>query len=199
MNRIWKTAALAAVSSAALVAGSAAAAPVLWGGNGHYYEYFGSSVSWTDALTLAGAASFVDGASTYNGYLATITSDGENAFIAANIVNDGWIGGSDQDDEGFWRWMAGPEIGQLFYQAGVGTVTYAHWNGGEPNNLGNEDYLQLQGGNWNDLPNGSSHGYIVEYQAVSNGVPEPATWALMILGFGSAGMALRSQRRLSAA
>jgi len=31
------------------------------------------------------------------------------------------------------------------------------------------------------------------------GVPEPATWALMIMGFGSAGALLRRQRRLAAA
>ncbi|PZQ54501.1 MAG: hypothetical protein DI570_22925 [Phenylobacterium zucineum] len=33
---------------------------------------------------------------------------------------------------------------------------------------------------------------------ITAGVPEPATWALMILGFGSAGVALRSRRRLFA-
>jgi hypothetical protein len=31
------------------------------------------------------------------------------------------------------------------------------------------------------------------------GIPEPGTWALMILGFGATGAALRSRRRLSAA
>jgi hypothetical protein len=30
-------------------------------------------------------------------------------------------------------------------------------------------------------------------------VPEPATWALMILGFGSVGTALRRRKALSAA
>lgn len=31
------------------------------------------------------------------------------------------------------------------------------------------------------------------------GIPEPSTWAVMILGFGAAGAALRSRRRLAAA
>ncbi|WP_293903549.1 PEPxxWA-CTERM sorting domain-containing protein [Phenylobacterium sp.] len=31
--------------------------------------------------------------------------------------------------------------------------------------------------------------------SISGGVPEPATWALMIAGFGGAGVALRRQRR----
>ncbi|WP_296596527.1 PEPxxWA-CTERM sorting domain-containing protein [Phenylobacterium sp.] len=37
------------------------------------------------------------------------------------------------------------------------------------------------------------------YIVAGNAVPEPSTWALMILGFGSAGAALRSRRKLIAA
>jgi hypothetical protein len=33
---------------------------------------------------------------------------------------------------------------------------------------------------------------------VNTGVPEPATWALMLLGFGGIGMAMRRSRRTSA-
>ena len=36
---------------------------------------------------------------------------------------------------------------------------------------------------------------ISEVAGISAGVPEPASWALMILGFGGAGAALRAQRR----
>jgi hypothetical protein len=192
MFRTLSTPALAAAACLAFAA-PAVAAPVLWGGNGHYYEYVGSGASWTDAQAAAIGASFVLGSTTYSGYLATVTSDAENAFLGG-LSSDGWIGASDQQDEGLWRWVGGPEAGQIFYQDGLGTLTYAHWNGGEPNNLGNEDYAQYQSGNWNDLPNGSARGYFVEYQADS-AVPEPGTWALMILGFGAAGAALRSRRR----
>jgi hypothetical protein len=34
-----------------------------------------------------------------------------------------------------------------------------------------------------------------EFDKLAGGVPEPASWALMILGFGGAGAALRGQRR----
>ena len=50
----------------------------------------------------------------------------------------------------------------------------------------------------------SSNSFEVDNLAVANvvnqngGVPEPASWALMILGFGGAGAALRGQRRRTA-
>ena len=37
-----------------------------------------------------------------------------------------------------------------------------------------------------------------EFDKLAGGVPEPASWALMILGFGGAGAALRGQRRRQA-
>jgi len=40
--------------------------------------------------------------------------------------------------------------------------------------------------------NKSSQGFVI-------GVPEPATWAMMIVGFGAVGMVLRSRRRLALA
>ncbi|MBL8554334.1 MAG: PEP-CTERM sorting domain-containing protein [Phenylobacterium sp.] len=43
------------------------------------------------------------------------------------------------------------------------------------------------------------HGFTVGIGGVSTGVPEPATWGLMILGFGAAGAMLRSRRRAVAA
>jgi hypothetical protein len=38
--------------------------------------------------------------------------------------------------------------------------------------------------------NGFSNGLII-----GNGVPEPATWAMMLLGFGTVGFTLRRRRR----
>ncbi len=39
---------------------------------------------------------------------------------------------------------------------------------------------------------GKSQGFVI-------GVPEPATWAMMIIGFGAVGMVMRSRRRLALA
>jgi len=52
-------------------------------------------------------------------------------------------------------------------------------------------------------PDGScqafSHDYIGSFTATALGVPEPATWTLMILGFGAAGAQLRVRRRAASA
>jgi hypothetical protein len=47
-----------------------------------------------------------------------------------------------------------------------GRYPYSHWNGGEPNNSGSEDYAQFVGGGlWNDLPN-TSLPYVLEFDYI---------------------------------
>ena len=87
--------------------------------NGHYYEVVNTPVTWTEALNAAAQK-------TYNGltgYLVTITSTDEQTFLTnlvANNVTTGWdgksawIAASDANSEGSWKWVAGPEAGQLF-------------------------------------------------------------------------------------
>ena len=169
-------------------AAPAAAAPTAFGGN--FYEYFGGAFTWDQALAAAAAAAPVAG---YTAHLVTITSAAEDAFVQGlSGQNVFWTAGSDADVEGVWKWVAGPDAGLIFFGPGAAPGAYSNWNGGEPNNVGNEDYLHVnQGaGNWNDAPNGFQNGYIVEYSA-TNAVPEPAAWALMIAGFGLAGSAMR--------
>ena len=48
------------------------------------------------------------------------------------------------------------------------------------------------------IPAGGMYLDNVSVEYVSGGVPEPATWALMISGFGLAGSALRQRRRVAA-
>lgn len=53
------------------------------------------------------------------------------------------------------------------------------------------------------VPGDSVHGAVLDHivltQTTAGGVPEPASWALMILGFGAAGAALRARRRTALA
>jgi hypothetical protein len=140
--------------------------------NGHFYEYVASGGSWTTAKATAAARTYLG----LKGYLATITSAAENAFITAKLTSDGWIGAQASPENSFprdWLWTGGPELNQHFCSNpsaaswSVLNGLYANWAGGEPNNAGGEGCGQIyfaQGGTWNDLPcTNSLSGYVVEY------------------------------------
>ena len=152
--------------------------------NGHLYEYVSLSANWTTARDAAALRSKYGA----GGYLATITSSEENAFVAARLLNAGWMGASDVSVEGQWRWVTGPETGQLFWTGlSGGTLAegmYENWANGEPNDSGGEDcaqYLSGSSGEWNDLPctTFSLPGYVVEYGGLIEGV-NPAVASLDI-------------------
>ena len=146
----------------------------------HFYEFVPASrITWSNAKIAAEQR-------TYNGmhgYLATITSSGEQDFAASLIQGYGWLGGTcdfnyilDEDgnkiynniNESLWNWywVTGPEAGTKFWD-NTGTLdVYSNWGSGEPNNSGGEYYLHMYGNNlWNDFANsnGSIAGYVVEY------------------------------------
>jgi len=183
------------------------AVPVQWtigsGGNGHWYEAFASSVAgnknWDEANAHAQAQTFLGA----QGHLATITSAGEDAFVAALNGSSYLLGGfqppGSPEPAGGWQWVTGEPWG------------YTNWDTDQPNNFyglqGNpipfgspEEVLAFHNNpRWNDLPrleNSSSAfgGWIVEYDVV----PEPSS-LLLLLASGSAALAarrLRSPRQL---
>lgn len=196
---------------------AAAAAPTQWnagvGANGHYYEWvYAPQTSWEADNPLAAGMTYAG----LQGYLATITSAEEDAFVHGVAGGQlSWISGSDDASqgttEGVWIWTGGPEAGMNFWNGLAGgsapVGVYTNWNGGEPNNyLGAENYLQInwQGSaGWNDAGPSTyyttlANGYVVEYGGLRAGVPEPASWALMIMGFGGIGAAIRNRRRILA-
>lgn len=141
----------------------------------HYYQYVPNiGITWITAKNAAAASTYYG----LQGYLATITSLDEVQISGIQAAGAGWIGGTDEDVEGVWKWATGPEIGTVFWNGSVSgsTPNFAFWNTNEPNNQGNEDYAHVtapgvgQPGSWNDLdidgePNGAYQpkGYIVEY------------------------------------
>ncbi len=113
--------------------------------NGHSYYRSTGTANWTTAKSNCAAM---------GGYLVTVTSSGENNFLY-NLWPSGWIGLTDEVTEGTWRWVTGE------------TYSYSNWNSGEPNNSGNEDYIQfVSNGRWNDLNNNSSLAYVIEFDYV---------------------------------
>ena len=121
--------------------------------NGHSYYRSTGSMTWTDARTAC---------ANMGGYLVTVTTLAENNFLF-NLWPNGWIGLTDEVVEGQWRWVTGEPF------------SWSNWNGGEPNNSNNEDYIQfVGGGKWNDLPN-VSLPYVLEFDYIIDYTP----WTLV--------------------
>ena len=71
--------------------------------------------TWTKALADASQYTFKG----VQGHLATITSEEENTFVRDRLgtARNVFLAGSDKDREGQWKWYAGPEEGQVFWEA----------------------------------------------------------------------------------
>lgn len=105
----------------------------------HFYRFIDKpSVAWSTAKYESESAALKYHG--LQGYLATITTADENAFIQQKTKGVGWIGASDQGVEGEWRWVTGPEglldngKGLLFwrgtgYQAKTDPNNYGPVNG----------------------------------------------------------------------
>lgn len=152
------------------IAFSLGAADNYFPGTGHYYEVVtpDSTVRWTTANASAAQDDYFG----LQGYLVTITSQAESTYITDKLDGvGGWLGASDEAEEGNWTWMGGPEAGQQFWDgpaAGNGGNTiggrFANWISGEPNNRGGEDYAYFTAdGRWNDVPDFRKQVYVVEY------------------------------------
>jgi len=98
-------------------------------------------------------------AQSMGGNLVTINDVDENEFVRTMLANHGghgqvvWIGLRDTVTEGTFVWADGSPLG------------YTNWTPGEPNNIGNEDYVILLDyvpGQWNDVQNSGPFRGVIE-------------------------------------
>jgi hypothetical protein len=150
------------------------------GVNGHFYRPISNGTTYTAAR----AASLLTTFKGQTGYLVTITSASENAFIFANVPQANvWFAATDEVKDGTWVIDAGPEKGTVMKTSNGQTAgnipgVYNNWAGGEPNgNNGSENYAVTNWNGqptWNDLSNNWNNPYIIEYGTWTN--PDDATF-----------------------
>ena len=143
--------------------------------NGHYYQVFEpDSITWEDAKQRC---------EQMGGYLATITSAEEQAFVDSLIENSGknglWLGAYRQQSDAEFVWLTGEPF------------QFTNWSAGQPDYTSRrEDMLMLytyhnsQFGKWNDLTNEGWYdvparkmGYICEWDSAPSfqaGIPGDA-------------------------
>ena len=194
MNRDIARLFLAAGWLVVVPASVAAVADVFNPQNGHVYRLIQfPELRWADAR-LGAASQSLGGAA---GYLATITSGEEQAFVQSSFLAalqpwGAWLGGfqpvGSAEPAGNWLWVTSAAFG------------YANWHpSGEPSNANNnENQLQLlNNGYWNDLGTSETVGsplydlpYIVEFN-----VPEPASFWMALTAIYVAGGGRRHRQR----
>lgn len=150
---------------AAILLTGGATAQVTDPNTGNTYQVISAQLPWTQALLDASNQVF----NGQPGRLATITSQAELDFIAANLpIGRVWLGcfhnpGDPNYSEpaGGWTWVSGEPF------------AFTNWFPGEPNNNsssgGPEDYLEMfASGEWNDAEDNHvlTNQYLVEWEPI---------------------------------
>jgi len=153
------------------------------GVNGHFYKPITATADRT-TYTNARARSLLTTFKGQTGYLVTITSASEDAFIFANVpATNVWFAATDEVIDGRWVIDAGPEKGTVMKTSNGQTAgnipgVYNNWAGGEPNGAnGSENYAVAKwngASTWNDLSNNWNNPYVIEYGTWTN--PDDATF-----------------------
>ena len=112
------------------------------GGNGHWYAVLAEARTWRDAYGLVPTLILND----MPGYLATISSAAENAFIFDHV-----LAGTDPPTIGHQFYLGGRDLGTCWGWNTSEPWSYANWNQGEPN-YSNETVLAMWGPNQDPAP-----------------------------------------------
>ena len=114
--------------------------------DGHTFKYVSTLNTWPEAKVICEAI---------GGHLATSTSAEKNVFLTTLTTAYAWLGGTDEEVEGTWKWVTGE------------TWSYTNWRAGQPDNYqGIQHYLVLNYNSkeiWDDDSATTPHGYICEW------------------------------------
>lgn len=160
---------------------------------GHSYKFFREVMTWHQAKKRC---------EQLGGHLAIVGSDPENDFIMAlaksGIGNLGkqngvWLGATDEDREGDWRWIDGSRF------------RFTNWcqQPKQPNNAGgDEHYLWMwlaQGGVWTDqadAPKEMTAYFVCEWNTARSRKDRPAAELSLFNGKDLSGWTLKKPRRI---
>jgi hypothetical protein len=137
------------------------------GGNGHYYVIARHYSTWEKARAIAQSA---------GGYLATVTSQGEQDFIDAKVLGGTWtqslplwIGLTDEGSDNEFHWVTGEPL------------VYTNWHPGQPETAGeaqryavinSSHWIDGAKGTWDDAFPANSYASLIEFDT------EPSAAAL---------------------
>merc|ERR1711953_1275463 len=95
--------------------------------DGHCYYWSNNTKTWDEAEAFCQEE---------NGQLASITSNAINQYVVEGMNSRGlsntWMGGTDIDEEGTWKWRDGSPF------------KFTFWHSGEPNNSGGNQHCMNQ-------------------------------------------------------
>lgn len=115
-------------------------------GSGHCYMVFNTNRNWNGASSSCNTLG--NGA-----HLVTIFDATENQVVRNLRAGKFWIGAADVATEGNFVWVTGETINS----------TFENWDGGEPNNSGNEDCAEMRDNlTWNDGDCPDTQPYVCE-------------------------------------
>jgi len=184
------------------------AVPVLNEVDGHLYDAVavGGGINWAAARAAAEALS----SGSCQGYLASITSAEENAFILSNFPgvvpsfggsSGHWIGGYQLLDttpaDAGWLWVSGETFG------------FSDWSAAQPDDggiFGDEDAIHFLGDGfggvigWDDLnQTEDTPGYVVEFDGVCSDEALIEVMLKLKQGEGARNINLKSRGKIAAA
>jgi len=126
---------------------------------GHYYDVFETPMTWHCAR---------DFCQRLGGHLARVQSAEEQDFVAGLVGKkaDFWVDGSDELEEGVWKFSDGRPC------------TFTNWQKGQPSNRDGKQHVLMvradHNGQWNDGHSAARKPFVCEWDPERGSAPTPS-------------------------